>query len=107
LEKCLCREYRSSKRAGDYDDELRKQSNFDNLVEKQFPTELMGKNGTKRVSSQQDEFTEILDKRDERCAEGAKEVDHYGRSNQLQLIGCHSERSEESLINLRPRPRRK
>src|SRR4029077_17787420 len=39
-------------------------------------------NGTKRVSSEQDEFAEILDERDQRRAEGAKEANHYGRSDQ-------------------------
>jgi hypothetical protein len=63
LEKCLCREHRASERASDYDDELRKQSYFDNLIEEQFPPELVGENGTKRVSSQQDEFAKILDER--------------------------------------------
>jgi hypothetical protein len=41
----------------------------------------VGENATKRVSSQQDEFAEILGKREQRCAEGAKEADHYGRSD--------------------------
>jgi hypothetical protein len=78
----LCREHRTSERAGDYDDELRKQSYFYNLIEKQFPPELMGENATKRVSSQQDEFAEILDERKQRGTEGAKEADHYGRSDE-------------------------
>jgi hypothetical protein len=42
----------------------------------------VGENGTKRVSSQQDEFAEILDEREQRRAEGAKEADHYGRSGE-------------------------
>jgi hypothetical protein len=38
-------------------------------------------NRTKCVSSQQDEFAEILGKREKRGAESAKEADHYGRSD--------------------------
>jgi hypothetical protein len=82
LEKCLGREHRPSECAGDDDHELRKQSYFDNLVQEQFPPELMGENGTKRVSSQQDEFAEILDEREQRRAEGAKEADHYQSSDE-------------------------
>jgi len=78
----LCREDRTSERAGDYNHELRKQSYFDNLIKEQLPPELMGENGTKRVSSQQDEFAEILDEREQRRAEGAKEADHYESSDE-------------------------
>jgi hypothetical protein len=78
----LCREYRTGKRAGDYDDELRKQPHFDNLVEEQFPPQPVGENGTKRVCSQQDKFAEILDEREQRRTKGAKEADHYGKSDE-------------------------
>jgi hypothetical protein len=81
LEKGLRREHRTSERASDYDDELRKQSYFDNLIEEQFPPQLVGENRTKRVCSQQHEFAEILDEREQRRAEGAKEADHYGKSD--------------------------
>jgi hypothetical protein len=82
LEERLCGEHCTSERASDYDDELRKQSYFDNLIKEQFPPELVGENGTKRISSQKDEFAEILDERDQRRAEGAKEADHYGRGDE-------------------------
>jgi hypothetical protein len=42
----------------------------------------VSENATKRVSSQQDEFAEILNECEQRRAEGAKEADHYESSDE-------------------------
>jgi hypothetical protein len=54
-------------------------------------------NGTKCVCSEQDEFAEILDERDQRRTEGAKEADHYGRSDERC---ANSERLKSVLRNV-------
>src|SRR6266705_200751 len=69
LEKCLCREHRASECTGDYDDKLRKQSNLDDLIEKQLPPELVRKNTTKRVRRQQHDFAQIFEEREKDSSE--------------------------------------
>jgi len=68
----LRREDRTSECTGDYDNELRKQSNLDDLIEKQLPPELVRENRTKRVGREQNDLAQILKKREQRRAQHIK-----------------------------------
>jgi hypothetical protein len=81
----LRREHCAGKSTGDYDNELRKQSNLDDLIKKQLPAELARENRTKRVSREQNELAQILEKRKQRCAQSVKESNHYSLPSVISI----------------------
>ena len=69
LKKRLRGKNRTGETSGDDDDQLRQQSNFDDLIEKQFPPQLVGKDRHERVGREHDDLAEILEKRQKSCAQ--------------------------------------
>jgi hypothetical protein len=49
------------------------------LIQEQFPPQLVRENGTKSVSRQQHNLAQVLEKRQQRRAQSAKEANHYGK----------------------------